>query len=264
MTAPSGHGYFRQEEDRSGGKAVIEWRDEGVVLAMRPHGESSAIVELFTPGHGRHLGVVRGGAGRRLAPVLQPGAQLSAVWKARLEDHLGAFAVEPLRSRLGHVMGDPAALAGLDAVTSLLAFALPERAPHPGLYARSVALLDLLGADGDWPLAYLRWEMALLEEMGFGLDLGRCAVTGARDDLVFVSPKSGRAVSRAGAGDWADRLLPLPPCLMGQGAAMPGEIAGGLRLTGHFLSKWLAPALGDRPLPGARARLVRLLARAPG
>ncbi|TDX30611.1 DNA replication and repair protein RecO [Rhodovulum visakhapatnamense] len=240
---------------------MIEWHDEGVVLSARPHGESSAIVELFTPGHGRHLGVVRGGTGRKLAPVLQPGAQLSAVWKARLEDHLGAYTVEPLRSRLGHVLGDAAALAGLDAVTALLAFALPERAPHPGLYARSVALLDLLGAPGPWPLAYLRWELALLEETGFGLDLSRCAVTGDRDDLVYVSPRTGRAVSTAGAGDWADRLLPLPPCLLGQAPVRDGDIADGLRLTGHFLGTWLAPALGDRPLPGARARLVRLMAR---
>ncbi|RAP43129.1 DNA repair protein RecO [Rhodovulum viride] len=240
----------------------MEWRDEGVVLSVRPHGESSAIVELFTPVHGRHLGVVRGGTGRRLAPVLQPGTQLAAVWKARLEDHLGAYTVEPLRSRLGHVLGDATALAGLDAVTGLLAFALPERAPHPGLYARSVALLDLLGDAGPWPLAYLRWELALLEETGFGLDLSRCAVTGDREDLVYVSPRTGRAVSTAGAGDWADRLLPLPPCLLGQVPVRDGDIADGLRLTGHFLGTWLAPALGDRPLPGARARLVRLMARA--
>ncbi|TCO69986.1 DNA replication and repair protein RecO [Rhodovulum euryhalinum] len=240
---------------------MIEWRDEGAVLTVRPHGESAAIVELFTAAHGRHMGVVRGGAGRRMAPVLQPGTQLAVTWKARLEDHIGSFTVEPVRSRAAHVLGDARALAGLNALTALLSFSLPERAPHPALYARSVTLLDLLGHADAWPLAYLRWELALLEEMGFGLDLSRCAVTGERDDLVYVSPKSGRAVSAGAAGEWADRLLPLPPCLLGQGPVRAEEIAEGLRTTGHFLEKWLAPALGDKPLPGARARLVDLLGR---
>ncbi|WP_132546093.1 DNA repair protein RecO [Rhodovulum euryhalinum] len=239
----------------------MEWRDEGAVLTVRPHGESAAIVELFTAAHGRHMGVVRGGAGRRMAPVLQPGTQLAVTWKARLEDHIGSFTVEPVRSRAAHVLGDARALAGLNALTALLSFSLPERAPHPALYARSVTLLDLLGHADAWPLAYLRWELALLEEMGFGLDLSRCAVTGERDDLVYVSPKSGRAVSAGAAGEWADRLLPLPPCLLGQGPVRAEEIAEGLRTTGHFLEKWLAPALGDKPLPGARARLVDLLGR---
>ncbi|TCP27401.1 DNA replication and repair protein RecO [Rhodovulum adriaticum] len=240
---------------------MIEWQDEGAVLATRAHGESSAIVEVFTARHGRHLGVVRGGAGRRMAPVLQPGTQLAVTWRARLEEHLGSYTVEPLRGRAGGLMGDRAALAGLNAVTALLSFALPEREAHPALYARSMTMLDLLAHAEAWPLAYLRWELALLEEMGFGLDLSVCAVTGSRDDLVYVSPKSGRAVSAAGAGDWADRLLPLPPCLLGQGPVRGEEIAEGLRTTGHFLEKWLAPALGDRPLPAARGRLVAVLAR---
>jgi len=240
---------------------MIEWQDEGFVLGVRRHGETSAIVEVFTPARGRHVGVVRGGAGRRMAPVLQPGAQLALTWQARLEEHIGSFTVEPQRSRMAHVMGDAAALGGLNAVTALLSFALPERAPHPALYDRSRTLLDLLGHAEAWPLAYLRWELALLEEMGFGLDLSRCAVTGERDDLVYVSPKSGRAVSAAGAGEWADRLLPLPPCLLGQGPVRAEEIAEGLTTTGYFLEKWLALALGDRPLPAARGRLADLLGR---
>lgn len=240
---------------------MIEWRDEGTVLGTRRHGETAAIVEVFTASHGRHLGVVRGGGGRRLAPLLQPGAQLGVTWRARLEEHIGSFTVEPLRSRAARVMDDAPALAGLNAVTALLSFALPERAPHPALYARSVTMLDLLGHAEAWPLAYLRWELALLEEMGFGLDLSRCAVTGECDDLVYVSPKTGRAVSAEGAGAWADRLLPLPPCLLGQGPVRAGEIAEGLRTTGHFLERRLAPALGEKPLPAARARLVAVLAR---
>ncbi len=238
----------------------MEWRDEGVLLAVRGHGESAAIIEVFTETHGRHAGVVRGGTSRRIAPVLQPGAQLALAWRARLDEHIGAFTVEPLKSRAGAILSDRLALAGLNAVAALLSFALPEREPHPALYAASIAMFDALGATPDWPLAYLRWEMLLLEETGFGLDLTSCAVNGSRDDLAYVSPKSGRAVSRAGAGDWAARLLPLPPALLGQGPATVAEVAAGLRLTGHFLEHRLAPALGQRPLPPARARLMALLA----
>jgi DNA repair protein RecO (recombination protein O) len=238
----------------------MEWRDQGAVLAVRRHGENSAIVELFTESHGRHAGVVRGGAGRKLAPLLQPGAQLEVTWRARLEDHLGAYAVEPLKSR-AELMADRAALAGLNAVTGLLHFALPEREPHPVLYQRTMSVLDMLGGSDLWPLAYLRWEMALLEELGFGLDLSACAVTGMRDDLAYVSPKSGRAVSAEGAGEWADRLLPLPPEMLGAGDGRRENVLAGLRTTGHFLARWLAPALGDRPLPEARARLVDRLMR---
>jgi len=238
----------------------MDWRDEGVLLSMRKHGESAAIIEVFTERHGRHAGVVRGGGGRRMAPLLQPGNQLSLTWRARLEDHIGAFTVEPVRARAATLMSDRAALAGLGATCALLAFALPEREPHPDLYANSIALFDTLGETG-WPLAYLRWEMRLLDEMGYGLDLGSCALTGSRDDLAYVSPKTGRAVSRDAAGDWAPRLLPLPQCLLGQGPASAEELAQGLALTGHFLANRLAPELGNRPLPEARQRLVTVLAR---
>jgi DNA repair protein RecO (recombination protein O) len=238
----------------------MEWRDEGVLLSMRPHGESSAIIEMFTALHGRHAGVVRGGASRRLAPVLQPGAQLAVTWRARLDGHIGAFVVEPLRSRTG-VLGDRLALAGLTSVCALLHVALAEREPHPALWASSIRLLDALAIGADWPVQYLRWEMQLLDDLGFGLDLTSCAATGSRDDLAYVSPKTGRAVSRAAAGEWAARLLPLPVALLGQGSADRAEIAQGLALTGHFLLRELTPMLGDHPLPEARARLVDLLSR---
>ncbi|MEO0666395.1 MAG: DNA repair protein RecO [Pseudomonadota bacterium] len=239
----------------------MEWRGAGILLTVRRHGESSAIIDVFTPDHGRHAGVVRGGTSRKLAPSLQPGAQLDLAWRARLEDHIGTFAVEPLRSRAALVMGNRLALAGLNAVTGLLAFCLPERAAYPALYLRTEQLLDLLGQDDVWPLAYLRWEVALLEEMGFGLDLTSCAVTGATEGLVHVSPKSGRAVSAAGAGAWADRLLPLPPVLRGEGEAPDAEVAQALRTTGYFLEDRLAPAMGARPLPEARARFVAAFSR---
>lgn len=228
---------------------------------MRKHGENAAIIELFSPDHGRHAGVVRGGAGRRMAPVLQPGAQLDATWRARLEDHLGAFTVELIRSRAVQAMSSPLSLAGLNAVTALLGFSLPDREPHPGLYRRSEQLLDLLDQPDLWPLAYLRWEMAVLEDLGFALDLSCCAVTGSRDDLRYVSPKSGRAVSGRGAGEWADRLLPLPAVMLGEGEATNAEIALALGTTGHFLSHGLAASLGHKPLPVARARFIDRLVR---
>lgn len=234
----------------------MDWRGTGILLNVRRHGETSAIIEVFTEEKGRHAGIVRGGTSRKVAPTLQPGAQLDVAWRARLEDHIGAFTVEPLRSRAALVMADRLALAGLNAVTGLLSFCLPEREACPALYLRTVQLLDLLGQNDVWPLAYLRWEVSLLEEMGYGLDLRTCAVTGVTEDLAFVSPKTGRAVSRAGAGVWADRLLPLPPILLGYGNGDDAEIVLGLETTGHFLNTHLAPDLGTRPVPDARSRFV--------
>ncbi|CUK16408.1 DNA repair protein RecO [Ruegeria denitrificans] len=234
----------------------MDWRDHGILLTKRRHGETAAIIEVFTEEHGRHAGVVRGGTSRKIAPILQPGAQIDVLWRARLEEHIGTFQVEPLRSRAAAAFSGRTALAGLNAVVALLSFCLPEREPHPSIYKQTEQLMDLLGQDEIWPLAYLRWELALLEELGFGLDLSVCAVTGAREGLVYVSPKSGRAVSAGGAGEWADKLLPLPPCLRGEGAAPDAEIAAGLQTTGYFLEHRLASSLGHHPLPEARVRFV--------
>ncbi len=239
----------------------MDWTDEGFVLRVRRHGESAAIAELFTRAHGRHAGIVRGGAGRKLAPILQPGAQLQVTWSARLEDHLGLYQVEPLRSRAAAAMSGRLALAGLNAVTAILGFCLPEREAQPALYHHSEQLLDLLGQDEIWPLAYLKWELAVLGAVGFGLDLTSCAATGDRHDLIYVSPRSGRAVSRHGAGVWADRMLPLPPILRGEGDAPDHDILQALGTTGFFLEHRVAPALGSRPLPEARARFIDLLNR---
>lgn len=231
----------------------MEWRDQGALLSVRRHGETAAIIEVFTEHHGRHAGVVRGGTSRRMAPILQPGAQLDLEWRARLDEHLGTFRVEPLVSRAAGMMDDRQALAGLNAICGLLKFSLPEREAHPRLYQATQDLLDALVRSPDWVADYVLWEMLLLEDLGFGLDLGACAVTGAIDGLEFVSPKTGRAVSRAGAGDWADRLLAYPDPAKG--------IANALKTTGYFLHHWLAAALGDRDLPEARTRLVELLSR---
>lgn len=240
---------------------MIEWRDQGILLSCRRHGETSAIIDVFTPAQGRHAGVVRGGASRKIAPILQPGAQLDVIWRARLEEHIGSFQVEPVRSRAAMAMNDRLSLAGLNAVTAMLGFCLPEREPHPSLYRSSEQLLDLLDQSDLWPLAYLRWELQLLSEMGYGLELNSCAVTGSTDDLIYVSPKSGRAVSRQAAGEWADRLLPLPPVLRNEGAGEDAEIASAFETTGYFLSERLAKDLGDKPLPDARNRFVEAFRR---
>lgn len=249
------HEYFRQDEK----PCVMEWAGEGICLGMRRHGESAAIVDVLTAERGRHAGVVRGGGGRRMAPVLQPGAQLGLLWRARLEGHLGVFTVEPLRARAPALMGDAERLAALTAFCALVLFALPEREPQARLYPAAVALLDLLADGGDWYGAWLGWELLLLEECGYGLDLSCCAISGARAGLTYVSPRSGRAVTAAAAGTFAPRLLPLPRLLANPAATVDDPVAemrAGLRLTGHFLAQVLAPALGDRPLPEARVRLA--------
>ena len=240
----------------------MDWRDEGILISVRRHGESAAIIEAFTAAHGRHAGVVRGGAGRRMSPVLQPGAILALDWSARLEEHIGNFRVDPVRSNAATVMADRAALAALGSITALISATLPEREEHPALYARTLDLIDALGAAPDWPARYALWELALLAEVGFGLDLTACAATGATEDLIWVSPKSGRAVSRQGAAGWEPRLLPLPAFLRDTAAKPPpDDIAAALRLSGHFLEASLAPHLPRAALPAARARAADALQR---
>ncbi len=238
----------------------MEWRDEGILLGVRRHGESSVIIEVLSPRHGRHAGLVRGGAGKTLGPVLQPGAQLSLEWNARLADHLGTFKVDLIRSRAAAIMAHRDALAALNAVSALLVRLLPEREPNPAVYAATLALVDALGADDRrWPALYAGWEMTLLDALGFGLDLGSCAATGARDDLAYVSPRSGRAVSRGAGAPYAARMLPLPAFLLDGGAPGISEVGAALRLTGHFLQSRVCPAFELAELPGARGRLVRLI-----
>lgn len=233
----------------------MEWRDEGIVLAARPHGETAVILELLTRAHGRHLGVVHGGRSRRRAPMLQPGNQLDAVWRARLEGHMGSWGVELRRARAGAVLGDPLRLAALAATCALCAFALPEREAVPDFALRTEALCDAIADGPGWLRDYVAWELALLETAGFRLDLAACAATGVMEGLAYVSPRTGRAVSRDAAGVWADKLLPLPPIFSGADVTVAG-VAQALDLTGYFLSQRLAPSLGDRHVPAARARLV--------
>lgn len=237
---------------------TMEWQGEASVMTQRKHGENAVILTVLTRDLGILSGMVPGGASAKRAAMLQPGNRVSLRWRARLEDQLGGFSVEPARARPGLLLGGDA-LAGINAVTALLAYALPERDPHPRLSDATERLLDLIDEGQDWPDAYLQWEMLLLDELGFGLDLQSCAVTGARQGLAYVSPRSGRAVSAAAAGEWAPKLLPLPALLGGCGN---GGLTEALSLTGYFLETRLAETHAGKPLPPARARLaLRLSSR---
>lgn len=240
---------------------MIRWDGEGIILSVRPHGETSAIIQVLTEQQGRHAGVVRGGISRKMAPFLQPGAQVAVEWQARLEDHIGVFRVEPVRSRAA-LLQDRAGLAGLTAICGLIRDTLPEREAHGALYHRTIAILDAMVAGQAWQAAYVLWELDLLAELGFGLDLSRCAVTGQTQELAYVSPKSGRAVSKQGAGEWVDRLLPLPSFVgLRDVLPDPAEVPDGLRLSGYFIRERLAPALGRAGLAEQRDRLEQVLQR---
>ncbi len=239
----------------------MEWSDEGVVLSVRPHGESAAVLELFTRRHGRHLGLVHGGRSRKLRPILQIGNHVDAGWKARLADNLGHFSVELRKGFAALLMEDGAALTALTSMAAL-ARLLPERDPHPNLFEITQFVLGFLDDRAVWPALIVRWELALLDELGFGLDLASCAATGKSTDLIYVSPKSGRAVSSEAGEPYKDRLLELPQFLRAgtSGPVSAKDVLAGLALTGHFLTaRVLAPR--DLELPDTRSRLLTYLSR---
>lgn len=240
----------------------MEWSDDAIVLSVRAHGESSAIVDALTHEHGRHAGLVRGGGSRKSKPALQPGNSLHLVWRARLTEHLGNYTAEPARARSGRLMDSRAGLMGLNAFTAVTLAVLPEREPHASVYEAALVLLDAMAAGefADWAPLYVRWEAGLLDELGFGLDLSACAATGESDDLAYVSPRSGRAVSSAAAAPYRERLFPLPPFLLGtQSAVTTADILAGLRLTGHFLAERVLVPHGKQ-VPAPRIRLEELAA----
>jgi DNA repair protein RecO (recombination protein O) len=237
----------------------MDWRDSGFVLTARRHGESAAIVELLTEAHGRRAGLVRGGQSPKRKALLQPGNLVAASWRGRLPEHLGTFEIELLRAHAAGLIDDPDRLAALSSAAALIALALPEHEPHGDVFhdlARLIAALD----STEWPAQYVAWECALLAALGFGLDLTACAATGVNDDLAYVSPRSGRAVSRSAGAPYHDKLLPLPGFLWRDVPAEGADIVAGLTLTGHFLHHHLLEPQG-RPLPEARARLADRLRR---
>ncbi len=238
----------------------MQWRDEGILLWVRRHGENSAIIETLTVEHGRHSGLVHGGASKSHAAILQPGAQLSLEWSARLAEHLGTFKVDLIQARAGVLLTDRDKLAALNVISALLVQFLPDREPNPGLYETTLALMDgLAGNDPAWPVEYALWEVSLLGALGFGLDFSRCAATGIKEDLVYVSPRSGRAVCRQAGGPYADKMLPLPQFLLGRGKPTIADVREALRLTGYFFKHWVCPAFEVKEVPASRARLTRLL-----
>jgi DNA repair protein RecO (recombination protein O) len=232
----------------------MEWTDEGIVLSVQPHGETSALISLLTAEHGRHKGLVRGGAGKSGRGVLQPGNRVRVVWKARLSEHLGHFVCEMTSATASQWLHDPLRLAGVSAACAVADATLPERQPHPAVHLGLAALLAGLEHDG-WPSLYVRWELGLLGELGFSLDLSSCAAIGSREDLAYVSPKSGRAVSRSAGEPYRDRLLTLPRFLNEGGEGTPDDVLAGLTLTGYFLERHALSPHG-KALPPARWRLV--------
>ncbi|MGZ5933549.1 MAG: DNA repair protein RecO [Rhizomicrobium sp.] len=242
----------------------MEWSDDAIVLSVRPHGESSTIVEVLTHSHGRHLGLVRGGASRRAKPSLQPGNTLHLNWRARLSEHLGNFTIELARARAGDMLESREALAGLNAFSAIVGSAMPEREAHEQVFDAGNILLDAMQEDGfeHWGALFVRFEAGLLEALGFGLDLSRCASTGAVDNLVYVSPRTGCAVSRDAGEPYKDRLFALPGFLLGSQNITPdpAEVAAGLKLTGHFLLERVLRPHG-REMPPARLHLDSLVTR---
>ncbi|MEM6666943.1 MAG: DNA repair protein RecO [Pseudomonadota bacterium] len=243
----------------------MEWRDEGIILGQRGHGETNTVLEVLTRHHGRHAGLVRGGRSRRMQAALQPGNGVTLVWRARLEDHLGNFSVEPTHQRAAGLMASSQGLHGLNSMVALL-LKLAEREPHPRLYEMMGLTLDNLEAPLLAGVLMLRFELAFLDELGFGLDLGQCAATGSVDELIYVSPKSARAVSAAAGAPYHDQLLSLPLFLRDDGlveTANIDDVKAGARLTGYFLERHVLRPRGH-DMPPDRARFfARICAEPP-
>lgn len=240
----------------------MEWTSEALVLGTRLHGEESVILEVMTEERGRHLGLVKGGRGRRMTPVLQPGNTVQVTWRARLDAHLGMFTAELVTARAARLMERRTGVLGIQILAAHLRY-LAERDPHPALFQAAAVILDHLDDPADAARLLVRFELALLDELGFGLDLAACAATGATTELVFVSPKSARAVSRSAGEPYRDRLLPLPAFLREPGAIpTAGDLRDALRLTGYFLDRHVAEPRAI-PLPEARAQLAARLSVSP-
>lgn len=240
----------------------MEWQDEGIVLGVRRHGETSAIAEIMTKTRGRHLGLVRGGRSRRMQPVLQPGNGVSVTWRARLDQHLGAYQIEPTELRAARLMETATGVYGVQAMAALLRL-LPERDPHPHLYEALGIILENLHEPAGAGELFVRFEIAMLEDLGFGLDLNRCAATGTQEDLRYVSPKTGRAVSASAGEPWADRMLALPEFLAegSSRSAAPDTLSDAFHLTGYFLQRHVYEPRGV-DVPEARAGFIQAALKA--
>jgi len=240
----------------------MEWSDEGIVLSARKHGESSAIVTLLTRNHGVHAGLVRGGSGKRKRGDLQPGNAVAAQWRGRLAEHLGAYTVELNQAHAALVLDSPDALAALSAALGVVETSLPEHESHEQIFEGLGILLRAIGGSEDWRSAYVKWELGLLGELGFGLDLSCCAATGEVENLIYVSPKSGRAVSAAAGKPYIASMLPLPPFLLSEGrGGSIGDVSAGLTLTGYFLKRHIFGHLSGGRMPASRQRFAERIWR---
>lgn len=237
----------------------MDWQSEGYIISVRAHGESSAIVDVLTPDQGRHAGLVRGGRSRRNRAVIEIGNKVQIQWRARLSEHLGNFAIEPIEAHAATLMNDRVSLSGLNAVCAMAKTILPERQIFPQVYAAFDVLMQNFQDVDIWPALYIRWEMGVLAALGYGLDLSSCAATGDVQNLTHVSPRSGRAVSEQAAAPYLDKLLPLPLFMQGGRELSPNDIENGLRLTGYFLETRVQWGI-NQTLPDARAVMIdRLL-----
>ena len=234
----------------------MDFNEEAFVLSARSHGDTGVIAELLTETHGRRAAYVAGGASRKMKPFLQPGARVIADYRARTSDHLGSARLEPVGEGPSALFEDSMALTGLAAAAAVAQGALPEREPHPGAFMAFEALMAAFAIPEVWPAIFVRFEAGLLEDLGFGLDLSSCAVSGSMDDLVWVSPRTGRAVSRDAGAPYADKLLVLPPFMLGAQAGLgQGDVGAGLALTGHFLEQFVFHPQ-NRPIPSARVWMI--------
>ena len=237
----------------------MDWQDTGFFLSSRPYGENAAIVHVMTENHGKRAGMVWNARSRRMYSTLNPGNHLRISWRSRLYELLGTFTIELLEARTHISYAGPLALNALSAICDLLDSLLPQFDPHRELYRRTAKVLNRINADNEWLIDYLLWEVFLLQEIGLGLDLGQCAVTNYQEDLIYVSPKSGSAVSRAGAGQWGPKLLPLPNCMLTGKKGSLVEIAQGLQTTGFFLKRGCHPYDNQPKLPASRIRLENMI-----
>ena len=234
---------------------AVSWEDQGIVISARRFGEHDAIVSLLTETQGRHVGLVKGGLGRKNRGILQPGNVVRANWRARLEGQLGTYIIEALDSYAALALSDANQLSGITALCAMVDATLPEREPHANIYEGTLQLLKNLN-NIHWPAYYALWELALLKDLGYGLDLSSCVVTGRRDNLIYVSPKTGRAVSKGAAGEYASRLFVLPSFFRTDDVeASKQEVAQGLAITGHFFESWVFNPQ-NQVIPSSRTRFV--------
>lgn len=238
-----------------------EWTDNAIIIECRPHGEHAAIVQILSQHHGRYAGLVRAGQSRAMRPVLQPGNAIAVSWRARLDDHLGSMAIELVNANAAKIMGERMRLTALTAICALLQGAIAEREPVSDAYDATVAMIELLSSDIEtqlWLAAYIRWEIGLLAVAGFGLELNRCAVSGATEGLRYVSPRSGAAVTSDAAGEHTPRLLVLPGFLGGASKSLEEDIINGIRMTGHFIARQIF-GVHHQPMAEARQRLQDMI-----